>query len=314
MISYVQGNLFESPAQTLVNTVNTVGAMGKGIALQFKHYFPAMFEEYHQLCAQGKLQIGTLHIYQTPHKKILNFPTKQDWRRPSELGYIEAGLDTFVRMYQDAGIQSVAFPPLGCGNGELNYADVRPLMESYLRPLPIPVYLYPPLPRTAAVREGRPSTHVPEHRTQAAVREWLHTEPRMLPFPEVWRDILDVLARHRAFVTLRKQTPFEAEYVPSIGNDPEALRFRSAGKVFLVERKELLSVWRDLSAHGIATSMSLDSRHAPFVFPVMARLPYLGVVETAESFDRFEFHNRMHALQLVPSSGWTVQRSLALSG
>lgn len=305
MISYVQGNLFESPAQTLVNTVNTVGAMGKGIALQFKHYFPAMFEEYHRLCLDGKLDIGTLHIYQTSHKKILNFPTKKEWRRPSKLAYIEAGLETFVRIYQDAGIQSVAFPPLGCGNGELDYADVRPLMESYLRPLPIPVYLYPPLPR---------GTTAPEHRSQAAIREWLHREPRMLPFPEVWQDVLDVLSKRRTFSTLRKHTPFDAEYVPETGTEPEALRFRSAGKVFLVAKREILRVWRDLSAHGIATSMSLDSRHAPFVFPLMAELPYLGVVETAEQFDRFEFHNRMHALQFVPTKGRTAQRTLALSG
>lgn len=314
MISYVQGNLFESPAQTLVNTVNTVGAMGKGIALQFKQYFPEMFAEYHQLCVEGTLDVGTLHIFQTSHKKILNFPTKKDWRRPSKLEYIEAGLETFVRIYQDAGIQSVAFPPLGCGNGELNYADVRPLMEAYLRPLPIPVYFYPPLQKVTAVRERRTQATVPEHRNQAAVREWLHREPRMLPFPEVWRDMLEVLSRRRSFITLRKHTSFEAEYVPAIGGDPDALRFRSAGKVFLVERNELLPVWRDLSAHGIATSMSLDSRHAPFVFPVMAELPYLGVVETAERFDRFEFHNRMHALQFVPTKDRTVQRSLALLG
>lgn len=314
MISYVQGNLFESPAQTLVNTVNTVGAMGKGIALQFKQYFPAMFAEYHQLCLSGKLEIGTLHIYHAPRKKILNFPTKQDWRRPSKLEYIEAGLDTFVRIYQEAGIQSVAFPPLGCGNGELNYADVRPLMERYLRPLPIPVYLYPPVPRAIAVREGGGGAGLPEHRTQAAVRQWLHSEPRMLPFPEVWRDIQDVLSRRHTFATLRKQTPFEAEYVAGSEHASDALRFRSSGKVFLVQRMELLSAWRDLSAHGIATSMSLDSRHAPFVFPVLAELPYLGIVETAEEYDRFEFRNRMHAIQLVPTMGAPAQHTLELSG
>ena len=313
MISYVQGNLFESPAQTLVNTVNTVGAMGKGIALQFKQYFPAMFAEYHHLCLEGKLEIGTLHIYQAPRKKILNFPTKQDWRRTSKMEYIEAGLETFVRIYREAGIHSVAFPPLGCGNGELSYTDVRPLMERYLRPLPIPVYLYPPLSRVTAVREGG-GVSLPEHRSPAVVRQWLHSEPRMLPFPEVWRDLQDVLRRQRSFTTLRKQTPFEAEYVPGNEQSSDALRFRSAGKVFLVKRMELLPVWRDLSAHGLATSMSIDSRHAPFVFPVMAQLPYLDVVETAEEFDRFEFRNRMHALQLVPWAATPDQHSLALNG
>ncbi len=303
MISYVQGNLFESPAQTLVNTVNTVGAMGKGIALQFKEYFPEMFDEYHQLCLDGKLKIGTLHYFQTRHKKILNFPTKQDWRRPSKLEYIEAGLDTFVRSYADAGVHSVAFPPLGCGNGELDYADVRPLMESYLRKLPIPVYMYPPLAKGA----------VAEHRSQRSVRDWLHREPRMLPFPEVWRDILDVLQRKSVFQTFRKQTPYTAEPVHPPERPSEAIRIRSAGKVFLIEKQSLLQLWRDLSAHGIATSLSLDSREAPFVFPIMAELSYIAVVETSESYENFAFHTRTHALQVVPSSLPDSQRSLALS-
>src|SRR5688572_9683963 len=83
MISYISGNLFESPAQTLVNTVNTVGVMGKGIALQFRELYPRMFEEYQRLCESGQFKIGSLFLWRTSNKLILNFPTKSSWRRPS---------------------------------------------------------------------------------------------------------------------------------------------------------------------------------------------------------------------------------------
>ncbi|MEX2181908.1 MAG: macro domain-containing protein [Gemmatimonadaceae bacterium] len=302
MISYVQGNLFESPAQTLVNTVNTVGAMGKGIALQFKRYFPEMFTEYQRFCEAGKLQIGTLHLYQTRHKKILNFPTKQEWRRPSKLEYVERGLDTFVRIWREAGIHSIAFPPLGCGNGELSYDDVRPLMERYLSNLPIPVFLYPPLPRNA----------VPEHRAPATIRDWLHAEPRALPLAEVWEDIKELLAQPREFHTITKQTTFVAEFVPQADPSQEYIRVRSSGKTFAVPRDDVLPVWRELSSHGVVTPRAVDERVAPYLFPIFAALPYIGVVRVARTFDDFSF-NKMNALQLVPSVARDEQRGLSLA-
>lgn len=302
MISYVQGNLFESPAQTLVNTVNTQGAMGKGIALQFKKYFPEMFDEYRRLCDDGQLKIGTLHVFQTRHKKILNFPTKQEWRKPSKLEYIERGLQTFVHIYREAGIHSVAFPPLGCGNGELDYADVRPLMESYLGNLPIPVFLYPPLPRSA----------VPEHRTPATIREWLHAEPRALPLAEVWEDVKELLAKPREFQTITKQTTFVAEFVPQAEPHKEYIRVRSSGKTFAVPRDDVLPVWRELNSHGVVTPRAVDERVAPYLFSIFAALPYIGVVRVARSFDDFSF-NKMNALQLVPFTGREEQRDLALA-
>src|SRR5206468_4250004 len=104
MISYVTGDLFSAPAKVLVNTVNVVGVMGKGIALRFKQIYPEMFREYQALCESGELQIGTLWIYRTPHKWILNFPTKKHWRDPSKPDYIEAGLKKFVASYSAQGI------------------------------------------------------------------------------------------------------------------------------------------------------------------------------------------------------------------
>lgn len=143
MLMYVDTNLFESPAQVLVNTVNTVGVMGKGIALQFKKLYPAMFKEYQHLCETGELTVGKLWIYKTNNKWVLNFPTKTDWRQKSKIEYIEQGLQKFVETYKERGIESIAFPQLGVGNGGLDWNhEVKPLMEKYLRKLPIDVYIH----------------------------------------------------------------------------------------------------------------------------------------------------------------------------
>lgn len=152
MILYVKGDLFQSPAQVLVNVVNTAGVMGKGIALEFKTLFPEMFVEYQRLCRQGKLHIGALWLYRSPGKWVLNFPTKQHWRQPSRLEYIEMGLTKFTQTYEAMSIHSIAFPALGCGLGQLDFAaQVQPLMEKHLRDLPIDIYVY--YPHAAAAQQ-----------------------------------------------------------------------------------------------------------------------------------------------------------------
>lgn len=142
MIHYIQRNLFDSPAQVLVNTVNTVGVMGKGIAKEFKKRYPQMFDIYKQKCLDKEFNIGNLFYYKSEDKWILNFPTKTDWRKPSRLSYIEEGLKKFRETYNDVGVNSIAFPKLGCGNGRLAWQEVMPLMEKYLHDLPIDIYIY----------------------------------------------------------------------------------------------------------------------------------------------------------------------------
>ncbi|PJF30997.1 MAG: hypothetical protein CUN51_05830 [Candidatus Thermofonsia Clade 1 bacterium] len=142
MIIYVEESLFNSPAQVLVNTVNTVGVMGKGVAKEFKRRYPQMAERYRELCERGLLTVGKLWLYRAPDKWILNFPTKKHWRERSRLKYIESGLQKFVATYRSRGITSISFPMLGCGNGQLNWDEVRPVMERYLKGLPIPTYIH----------------------------------------------------------------------------------------------------------------------------------------------------------------------------
>lgn len=144
MIKYVDTDLFTSPAQVLVNTVNTVGVMGKGIARDFKNRYPKMFKDYRGLCERGEFAIGEPCLYKTPHHKwILNFPTKRHWRNKSKVEYIEAGLQKFASTYESEGIESISFPMLGCGNGQLDWEkEVKPLMEKYLENLPIDIYIH----------------------------------------------------------------------------------------------------------------------------------------------------------------------------
>lgn len=143
-IKLIKGNIFNSHCQTIVNTVNCVGVMGKGIALVFKLRYPKMFEMYQQFCKQGLIDIGKLWIYNTEPDApwVLNFPTKKHWKLPSELSYIVAGLQKFVNTYKEKGITSIAFPMLGTQNGGLSKDEVLPVMVQYLSGCDIPVEIY----------------------------------------------------------------------------------------------------------------------------------------------------------------------------
>lgn len=138
MIIYTNRDLFECKAQTLVNPVNTVGVMGKGLALAFKNRYPGMFQEYKSQCDRGELSIGSLHLYKSSDYWILNFPTKKHWRNKSQSAFIEVGLKAFIENYPSMSITSIAFPKLGCGYGGLDWEnDVQPMMKQYLSDLPI---------------------------------------------------------------------------------------------------------------------------------------------------------------------------------
>ena len=134
MVNVVKGNMFDSDAQVLVNTINCVGAMGKGIALTFKRLYPLMYKQYKTYCDKGMIKPGILWLYKDKEtgQWVLNFPTKLDWRNPSKMEYIESGLKKFLYTYKEKEIKSIAFPLLGCSNGGLNADDVIPLMEKYL--------------------------------------------------------------------------------------------------------------------------------------------------------------------------------------
>ena len=142
-ISFISGNIFNSSMQTIVNTVNTVGFMGAGIALEYKRRFPEMFYEYNNLCTSGKLKIGKLHLWKNDNPWILNFPTKIHYSNPSKLDFIYKGLIEFTESYKSLGITSIAFPQLGTQLGGLSWEDsVKPLMYKHLENLDIEIEIY----------------------------------------------------------------------------------------------------------------------------------------------------------------------------
>ncbi len=144
MLRFVAGSLFNSKAQALVNTVNCVGIMGKGIALEFKKRYPEMYEDYREKCDNGEIRPGKLTVYKNTHPWVINFPTKRHWKSQSRLEDIELGLQDFVRRYQEWGINSVAMPALGCGHGGLDWSEVKPLIEKRLGGLSIDIEVYEP--------------------------------------------------------------------------------------------------------------------------------------------------------------------------
>lgn len=136
------GNIFTSDCRVLVNTVNCVGVMGAGIALEFRLRYPEMYARYVQLCAEGRIDIGMLWVYRTPDRWVLNFPTKREWRAPSRLEYVVSGLHKFAQTYAERGIQSIAFPLLGADRGGLEPDLSLATMRSVLDPLEIDIEIY----------------------------------------------------------------------------------------------------------------------------------------------------------------------------
>lgn len=148
-MKYITGNLLEADTQALVNTVNTVGVMGKGIALQFKERFPINYKLYADACKKGEMVIGKMFVVKENtfqgEKIIINFPTKTEWFKKSQYNYIEEGLKDLVRVIKEYSIQSIAVPPLGCGNGGLKWDKVKLLMDQYLGSLSnISIQVYEP--------------------------------------------------------------------------------------------------------------------------------------------------------------------------
>ena len=143
----ITGNILASQCQPLVNTVNCDGVMGAGIALEFKLRLPAMFDRYVEHCQAGRINIGSLWLYKPPadareQRWALNFPTKRHWKYPSQVKYLEAGLQKFLDTYQQKGIQSIAFPLLGATNGGISEDESLVVMQRYLSQCDIPVEIY----------------------------------------------------------------------------------------------------------------------------------------------------------------------------
>jgi O-acetyl-ADP-ribose deacetylase (regulator of RNase III) len=289
MLTYVVSDMFKSPARVLVNTVNTVGVMGKGIAKDFKKIYPEMFAQYQKLCEKNLFQVGQLWLYKTENKWILNFPTKRHWRSKSKIEDIELGLQKFVDTYAEKGITSISFPMLGCGNGGLDWEkEVRPLMEYYLKNLPIDIYIH----------LYRKDPFETEYRNINEIKKWLRNEPESLAFIEVWEDIQVLLDKQNTFTTIDQHIEFKAEM---IDQPEEGIKISSQGSDFYIYKTQFIDLWQHIRSLGFAIVSSMPhglERYAPYVISVLRCLPYLKPVLISNNYETMQEDSI--GLQFIP--------------
>lgn len=260
MLTYIKGDLFSSPAQVLVNTVNTVGVMGKGIALEFKNRYPEMFNIYQKMCDEKSLDIGKLMLWKREEKWILLFPTKKHWRSPSKLAYIEKGLEKFVQSYEKLGIESIAFPKLGCGNGGLNWKDVKPIMEKHLKNLPIQVYIY-----LSNYKEN-----IPEHKKPLEIEKWLRSNTEFLGFSFIKEELQKAINTNNEFLINEnelKHISWEEDGVHLVNGDE-----------ILISEEEMSDFWNYIRDVGIIDNKKLPNRFRSYgliMLDILKRLEYV---------------------------------------
>jgi O-acetyl-ADP-ribose deacetylase (regulator of RNase III) len=270
MLIYRRTSLLESPAQTLVNTVNCVGVMGKGLAQAFKDREPDMFSAYKKVCEQGLLEPGKLWLWRGADSWTLNFPTKKHWRNPSKLDWVESGLKKFAAAYEAQGIKEISFPRLGCGNGGLDWEDVRPLMEHYLQPLPIPIFIH-----DYSVDIG-----LPEHleRIAETIRRAIPANPTFETFMESLERAVELGGSE--FVELSTNERFGAS-MDEVGD----LRIEASEGSWEFEREDLRGVWYGLKK-GLVTkekaSWSVAGGGRPLL-SILSVLPHVRPIQIQRS-------------------------------
>lgn len=266
MIEYIEGNIFDSPAQVIVNTVNTVGVMGKGIALEFKQRYPEMYDKYKTVCEKHQFSIGKLMLFYESDHWLLLFPTKENWRNPSKLEYLEKGLMKFVNTYADKGISSVAFPRLGCGNGELDWNVVRPLMEKYLRPLPIDVYIY----------LGINLEVTPEHKDPGKTLTWLKANAKDMSFNGV-KDDISVTCSLMPYSFTCAGKDYSATY-------QDGIHFQDSihQEVCFIPEDDLFQIWDSIRSKCIFTAPDVCNK-ASLTYAMLFALGYLSKVRILDS-------------------------------
>ncbi len=305
MITQAHGNLFEADVDALVNTVNTVGIMGKGIALQFKRAYPEMFTSYAHAVKIRSLELGRMHVWPTGMitgpRFIINFPTKGHWRSPSRLTDIERGLDDLVRVIRELGIRSIALPPLGCGNGGLSWSAVEPLIRRKLKAVPeVDVQLYAP--------EGAPP---------AADMPTAEPKPQMTPGRAALIAVMAQYARHAMGDPSLIETQKLTYFLQAAG---EPLRLNFAGHHYGPYADNLRHVLKLLEGHYVtgfgdgsspvqeAEPLSLLPGAEDEAHPVLVEHPETGarierVMRLVEGFES------AYALELLATVHWVLDHA-----
>lgn len=275
MIVYVVDEHYQSPAKVLVNPVNTVGVMGSGIAFDFKRFFPDMFQQYEELCQQDRLDMGQLLLYKTPHKWILNFPEKGHYRANVRPEHIAEGLKKFVATHSEHGITSASFPMFGQEDG-LWEEEIRPMMEAYLNPLPILIFVHLDEP------DNRFNL---DRRNIRALRSWLLGQTKHVTFDKFWRDIRNVVQSKPNLRTF--DAGVERFHVGiATGKNKKGrnlvLRINESPKPVFLSQSSLMDLWNYVIRTGYVFPQNLPGgldEYARYVIPLLSQLDYVRPVD-----------------------------------
>lgn len=265
MLIYRRTSLLESSAQTLVNTVNCVGVMGKGIAKEFRDREPQMYAAYRRICEQKLLRPGKLWLWKGSTQWVLNFPTKDHWRNPSKLEWIEQGLQKFVSGFSELGIREISFPRLGCGNGGLNWDNVQPVMEHYLAPLKIQIFIH----------DFDKKIGLPEHleHIPSVLAGQIDTAPSYTEFLSMLPRAIELAGSN--FIDLSSHERLSAEY------DGTELRLSTPNVEWAFDAEDLWGIWVSLQK-GFLTQekagwAAFESGSA--LISLLALLPFVRLIE-----------------------------------
>lgn len=249
-----------------------------------------MFEQYRAACESGEFRIGSLLLYRSEHKSVLNFPTKRHWKGKSRLSDIELGLETFVDRYEELGISSIAFPQLGCGNGGLDWeSQVRPLMERHLGNLPIHIYIH----TYGGERD------LLDDRSIVELTQWLRHEPPALGFGDVWADLENFVG-----------CELKIDDWTITRSDQRSLDFQRGSESIAIDREDMFDLWQQLRSYGLLSKEDIPAiyqRISETLVSLLTRLPYIErtvflpskVMQgktTMEGFDTL----LSHGIRLVP--------------
>ncbi len=265
MLKFHRTSLMTSNAQTVVNTVNTVGVMGKGLAAAFKERYPSMFNEYKALCKNGELKPGTSWLWKGNGQWVLNFATKKHWRNPSKLDYVRHGLMEFRAKYTDWGIREIAFPRLGCGNGGLDWDVVRPMMLEHLCNLPITVYIH--------------DFEKPIGRLEHDLPLMQATEPNS--YDEFCDDLQKLVIKNSGEVLA---LGFSKSFFVEL-NDKMELRDVEDCDNLLATEEDLFRIWSLLRDVPVSRFDLPETAHANAlrIFSLLAELPYIRPINIANA-------------------------------
>ena len=269
MLITVETEIFYSPARVLVNPVNTAGVMSSGVSAEFKRFFPDAFSRYRSLCEAGRIEPGRLFIYQGDSRTVVHLPVKRHWRTAATAEIVEAGLQKLASVWADQGIHTLALPRFA--EGELDWNTViRPMLEIYLAPLPIPVYLHhQPIPDT--------------RRSIKQIDQFLNQPAQHQPFSRVWKDFGRIIRRTYGQFATEDGHAFTVAYQDGTRYSRLVVTPDNESSVG-VSMASLSELWDMLQAARMLLPSQFPSgleSVAPYLIPLFTKMDYIRVVRAA---------------------------------